>query len=84
MMRIGINELVQGFDRLGVTCDQADARLIVSRFDGDEDMRLSFWEFANMILPIESTLRDDMERRSRARDYGLSAETRHLFKTLVR
>lgn len=83
-MRIGVNELVQGFDRLGVTCDSTDARLVVARFDGDEDMRLSFWEFANMILPIEATLRDDMERRQRTRDYGMSAETRMLLKTLVR
>jgi Ca2+-binding EF-hand superfamily protein len=63
MSRLGTNELCQGFERLGVTCDSSDARLIISRFDGDEDMRLSFWEFANMVLPIESTLRDDMERR---------------------
>lgn len=63
MMRLGAAELVQGFDRMGVTCDSADARLIISRYDGDEDMRLSFWEFANLVLPIEATLRDDMERR---------------------
>lgn len=76
MFRIGVQDLVLGFDRLGITCDSSDARLLVSRFDGDEDMRLSFWEFANLILPIESTLRDDMERRQRSRDYGLSTETR--------
>ena len=68
MMRLGVTDLVQGFDRLGVTCDQADARLVVGRYDSDEDMRLSFWEFANMILPIEATLRDDMERRTRSRE----------------
>ena len=84
MARIGVQDLVLGFDRLGITCDSSDARLLVSRFDGDEDMRLSFWEFANMILPIEATMRDDMERRQRSRDYSLSTETRHLFKTLVR
>lgn len=84
MMRVGVNELIQGFERLGITCDQADARLVVSRFDGDEDMRLSFWEFANMFLPIEATLRDNMERRNRSRDYGMSAETRLLMKTLIR
>jgi len=37
-----------------------------------------------MCLPIESTLRDDMERRQRTRDYNMSAETRMLFKTLIR
>ncbi len=84
MSRLGANELCQGFERLGVTCDSSDARLIISRFDGDEDMRLSFWEFANLVMPIESTLRDDMERRQRTRDHNLSAETRMLFKTLVR
>lgn len=83
MARIGVNELVQGFERLGVVCDQEDARLIICRYDGDEDMRLSFWEVANMILPIEASLRDDMERRSKGRDY-MSAETRMLLKTLIR
>ena len=67
-----------------MTCDSADARLIISRYDGDEDMRLSFWEFANLALPIEATLRDDMERRQRSRDCMMSAETRMLFKTLIR
>jgi len=85
MIRLGVNELVHGFERLGVTCNQADARLIISRFDGDEDMRISFWEFANIVLPMEATLRDNMERRTRSVDaYGLSAETRMLFKTLIR
>lgn len=58
--------------------------MIVSRFDADEDMRLSFWEFANMMLPMEASLRDDVERRSRSRDYGMTAETRMLLKTLIR
>ena len=84
MMRLGAAELVQGFERLGVTSDSADARLMISRYDGDEDMRMSFWEFANLVLPIESTLRDDMERRQRSRDVMMSAETRMLFKTLIR
>ena len=57
---------------------------MVGRYDSDEDMRLSFWEFANMILPIEAVLRDDMERRSRSREQGMSTETRMLFKTLIR
>ena len=37
-----------------------------------------------MILPIEAVLRDDMERRSRSREQGMSTETRMLFKTLIR
>ena len=37
-----------------------------------------------MILPIEATLRDDMERRQRSRDLDISAETRMQFKTLIR
>lgn len=52
MSRIAVNDLVVGFERLGITCDASDARLFVSRFDSDEDMRLSFWEFANAVLPI--------------------------------
>lgn len=84
MTRIGVNEIVVGLERMGVTCDSADARLLVSRFDGDEDMRLSFWEFANAVLPIESNLRDDMERRQRTRDSSLSTESHMLFKQLLR
>lgn len=84
MSRIGVNEIVVGLERLGITCDSNDARLMISRFDSDEDSRLSFWEFANLMLPIQSNLRDDVERRERNRDRVLSAETAHLFKTLLR
>ena len=75
MSRIGVNELVIGFERMGITCDQSDARLLISRFDSDEDSRLSFWEFANLVLPIQSNLRDDVERRERTRERVLSTET---------
>ena len=37
-----------------------------------------------MMLPMEASLRDDVERRARNRDYGMTAETRMLLKTLIR
>lgn len=84
MSRIGVNELVVGLERLDIACDSNDARLVISRFDSDEDSRLSFWEFANLVLPIQSNLRDDVERRERTRERVLSTEAQHLFKALLR
>ena len=50
---------------LGINCDLSEARLFVERYDQDGDLRLSFWEFQNAILPLNPVLRDDLERRSR-------------------
>ena len=49
--------------KLGITCDDADVSLVRFRFDADEDGRLGFWEFANMFLPVDPALRDEVERR---------------------
>jgi len=56
-----------------------DARLIIARFDADEDMRLGFWEFSNMFLPVDPVFRDEIERRKTG-SYGggISSETRLL------
>lgn len=43
-----------GIEKLGIqrVCDQVDAALVVNRYDADEDRSLSFWEFANIFLPV--------------------------------
>lgn len=40
-----------GFQLLGVQCDLADARLFVDRYDQDGDLRVSYFEFQNVLLP---------------------------------
>ena len=51
--RIDANELLFGLEKLGVTCDISDSRLLIDRYDADKDGRLGFWEFSNALLPIE-------------------------------
>ncbi len=61
--RITAEELLGGFERLGVICDISDIRLYVERYDADRDQRLGFWEFSNSLLPVDTLVRDDLERR---------------------
>jgi hypothetical protein len=53
--RVTNTDLILGLERLSVTrlCDQVDAALVINRFDCDEDKSLSFWEFANIFLPVQ-------------------------------
>lgn len=69
-------------ERLGVQADLIDAKLIVERFDTDRDNKLGFWEFSNMFLPIESIIRDEVERRKAIWDIGF--ETKELIRRLLR
>ncbi len=50
--RINSNDLLYGLERLGVSLDLSDARLVIDRYDADKDGRLGFWEFSNALLPI--------------------------------
>lgn len=50
--RINANDMLFGLEKLGVTCDIIDAKLIVDRYDADKDGRLGFWEFSNSLLPV--------------------------------
>ena len=72
--RIGSSELVTGFERLGVKCSIEQAQLVVDRYDSDRDGKLSFWEFSNSLLPIETQSRDMLERRKAVWD--ISYETK--------
>ena len=72
--RLTKSELLSGFEKLGITAEEADAKLVVMRYDADEDGKLGFWEFANIFMPIDAMVRDDLERRQSRGD--LSSDTR--------
>jgi len=61
--RLSAGDSFAAMERLGLTCDLADASLLTARYDADEDGRLSYWEFANMFLPIDPECRKDLEFR---------------------
>lgn len=63
-------------------CDLQDVKLFVERYDADRDGRLGFWEFANSLLPVETLVRDDLERR-RAQ-FDLSYETKEVLRRTFR
>lgn len=61
--RLSADDIHLAFERLGVVSDISDVRLFVERYDADRDGKLGFWEFANSLLPVETLIRDDLERR---------------------
>jgi hypothetical protein len=63
--KLSEQDIYYGLQLLGIQCDLGDARLIVDRYDQDGDLRLSFFEFQNALLPMNPLLRDDLDRRSR-------------------
>lgn len=82
--RLTLFDLLDGFKRIGVTCESSDCALVLARYDADADARLGFWEFANMFLPRAGHARRDLESR---RNFGLSntAHTRlgYLVKSII-
>lgn len=68
------------FERMGLSCDLADAKLVTARYDADEDGRLSYWEFANMFLPVETKYRDDLEYRRPITRNGMDQHTKSMMK----
>merc|ERR1712166_1707183 len=67
---------------MGLSCDLSDAKLVTARYDADEDGRLSYWEFANMFLPVEIEIRKELEFRPRQTRFG--DNTINLFKATLR
>ena len=80
--RLSVLDLKKGFEKLGIVCEEADCRLLMVRYDADEDLRLGFWEFCNILMPIEPTLREELERRAGIEE--MSSETKLLVKTVLR
>lgn len=46
--RLSCSDLVSILNPLGITLQTQDAELIIRRYDGDFDGKLSFWEFGNI------------------------------------
>lgn len=80
--RLSLDELRIGFERLGVVCDEDDVKMYIERYDTDRDMRLGFWEFSNSLMPVETLIRDDLERRRAQFDF--SFETKELLRRTFR
>lgn len=80
--KISAEEMMGGLERLGVVCELSDVQLLVDRYDSDKDSRLSFWEFSNSLLPMDSLSRDDLERRKAVWDIGY--ETKELMRRTFR
>ena len=54
----------------------------MERFDSDKDGKLGFWEFSNVLLPIDALSRDDLERRKAV--WELGHETKELLRRTFR
>ena len=83
--RLSSTDVQSAFEKLEITCDINDARLVTARYDADEDGRLSYWEFANMLLPVDSAERESLEyRKPRELTDMESSQTYAMFKSLLR
>jgi hypothetical protein len=56
--------------------------MIIERYDSDRDGKISFWEFSNALLPIDTVSRDEVERRKPI--WELSFETKELLRRIFR
>jgi Ca2+-binding EF-hand superfamily protein len=55
---------------------------LVDRYDADRDGKLGFWEFSNALLPVETLVRDDLERRRAQFEMGY--ETKEILRRVFR
>lgn len=61
--RLSASEFEYGLMKLGIASNKGDAKIVIARYDADEDGKLGFWEFANILMPIQPVVREDLERR---------------------
>ena len=66
--------LEHGLNEIGCACTNQEAKLLIERYDADGDGKLSFWEFANMFMPIDEKLRQELETRKNTPDLGDSGD----------
>lgn len=74
--------MLYGLERLGITCQLTDVKLLVERYDADRDQKLGFWEFSNGLLPTDTLIRDDLERRKA--QFELGYESKELLRRVFR
>lgn len=63
--KLSQGDLVATLNHLGITCTLADAELLIRRYDGDFDGKLSFWEFQNIFMPVNPVARQKIEQRNK-------------------
>lgn len=83
--RLTADDLSGGVERLGVVARNEDMQLFVERYDADRDGKLGFWEFSNALMPMDSILRDDLERRKAVWELGFETKEilRRAFRKLI-
>ena len=59
--------------------------MVIDRFDSDRDGKLSFWEFSNILLPLDPIARDEIERRKAIWEIGYETKdaVRRVFRKIV-
>ena len=57
----------------------------MARYDADQDGRLGFWEFANIFLPVDSSMRREVENRQKLEKLNeeVYQRVRNLIKLIV-
>ena len=76
-------DLAEGLNNLGVAMNSpSEADLLIARYDGDGDGKLSFWEFQNLFMPLDSQARDKLERR-RYSGSDMHSDVKHLVQKIL-
>ena len=61
--RLGFDQIHQTLQKFGMI-QPIDTELLIKRYDYDGDSYLTFWEFANIVLPCDGNLRGELLERS--------------------
>jgi hypothetical protein len=61
--RLGFDQIHQTLQKFGMI-QPIDTELLIKRYDYDGDSHLTFWEFANILLPCDGNLRGELLQRS--------------------
>lgn len=81
--RISPEQLSEGLNKLSISANAQDAALLAARYDADNDGKLTFWEFANIFLPLDERARSVLENRTAPRAQPLTDDAKHLVKRIL-
>ncbi|CAI2361803.1 unnamed protein product [Moneuplotes crassus] len=68
--KVSTPDIKEVFDKYGIFISIEDAKLIMSRFDRNRDELLTFEEFIDLFLPIDSVFSKSLDSRSRKHPTG--------------
>ncbi len=68
-------DILARLNQLGVSCQTKDATLLLKRYDADCDSKLNFWEFTNIFMPLDETVKAKLDGRTSS---GLSNATKSM------